>query len=296
MSDPYPSYSEDLRTFNESLENLDEGIRDFMWKRHRTRSVLVFSVSIGLMLLFAGIEFMFFDWRHATEDQFKGAVTLPLLPLIPLIIYIATIRARVTEVFKRQLAEAIGFTYGGEAPMGSVSGHIFEFGNARYLSDVYIGKFGVFPGRFYTYTFVKGSGKHARYYSFTVGEIDYGRTLPHLLLRPENNRLETDWRFPESEALTPEGGFSDRFDYYAEKGKRIEALQVLEPTIMALFHDEFPDFGFETFGTKLYVFCPLYGIRTKQGFIGLHKLLLTLGSRIVPELYNVSAEQDPVYT
>ena len=121
----------------------------------------------------------------------------------------------------------------------------------------------------------------------TLGsEIDTQGNLPHLFMKPDDF---SDFKKPPgTRLLSLEGGFNNHFDVYVPEDSEIEALQILEPDVMAKLIDEFSTFGFECSGTKTYVFKPGTFADNRESLMANIKLLERLYDELIPELKGVA--------
>lgn len=276
--------------FDESINSVSEGASHFFLVRHRVTTLILVFGTLSAVAFFGWLEWRFSDWSMLSGDALQSAFMVPLLPLFVPIAAVIGVSLRVQRQFKQQLAEAIGFSYAESAPIASVGGHIFTFGHDPCLVDVYSGMYDDYhPARIYRLQFTIGYGKSSHVESLPVWEMDYGRTLPQFLLKPKRNfSFSQGWQPPKAVLATLEGNFNEFFELFVEPENQIEVRQLFEPTILALLIDSFREFGFETFGTKLYIFSTEPAMKTKQSFIKLRSLADSLYTHLAPELQNIS--------
>ena len=111
------------------------------------------------------------------------------------------------------------------------------------------------------------------------------RDLP-ILCRPKKWSLEIldQWKPTGYTELPLEGNFNSKFIVYVPQGQVMEALQVLEPNVMAKLMDGFENYGFESVGSKVYLFTQGSMKENRKSLIALYGLVTRFCDTISPEL------------
>ena len=184
--------------------------------------------------------------------------------------------------FMRQFAEKNGFTYEPLGDMATAKGDLFTHGHSNAIWNVVSGTRGDLPIRFFFYTYTTGSGKNRQAHPFTVIEVAFGGSLPHMIL---DNR--DDWYFDglgDGHAKVGTGTvFDEHFILRVKEGLEIEALEVLTPEIMEELIVRGKGYSFEFVDHRLYIWKPKYARRSTElaGFLSLaHYLVDTLAPRL----------------
>jgi len=278
--------SADLRDFNDSIDSVAGGTSEFIWKRHAGLARATIAVTVLLMGAMGYLDILFFSKNPGADPRFP--IVLFLLPLlIPLLLY-KIVAARMQKLFYSQLALALGYAYAPSAPIATASGHLFSIGHDQRISDVLSGTYRDHAARFYTLQFITGSGKSQETHEYFVCEIDAGAVLPEILIKCHTMRSIpfAPWQPPKTVPLTLEGDFNKSFDVYVPDGNQIEALEVLQPDLMASLMDGYASYSFECSGDKLYVFTQNEP-RTKESFQAAAALVDQLFDKLLPRLAEI---------
>lgn len=260
------SFNADLASYNETVLDISESTKDFFWKRHRGYMWTLILIPILLTILF------------------NPAISLFSF-LIPAYI-VWRVHKKMKRLFFIQLAEMLGMRYEPSSDRTTVSGYFFEVGRGGSPTHVLSGSYEGVPIRLYEYQFTTGHGKHKENHPFVVSEIDTQGNLPHVFMKPDD--FSDFGKPPRTRLLSLEGGFNNHFDVYVPEDSEIEALQILEPDVMAKFIDEFSTFGFECSGTKTYVFRKGSFADNRESLMAHIKLLERLYDELIPELKGVA--------
>lgn len=276
------NFGSDLSSFNGTVVDVSESTRAF-FKQHPRYTFWMWTTVVALEVVLAYSGFAYFNWESVLAGENAELVFMFLfLPfLIPIIIY-GWVSARMQKLFFTQLAEVLGMTYEPSADRSTVSGYFFDVGAGDRPRNVLTGAYEGVPIRLYEYHFTTGSGKHKQTHRFVVSEIDTQGNLPHVFMRPEG--FSVLGKPPETKLLSLEGNFNDHFNVYVPEDSEIEALQILEPDVMARLIDEFKAFGFECSGTKTYVFKSGSFADNRESLIQNIKFLERLYDELLPEL------------
>ena len=265
----------------EVIEDIHSGTRRYIRENHAILFGTVLIVCIaGSVALAVSIVL---GLRSGSLRLGSGDFLLPLAPLLIPLGFYAHFRSVVTKVFLRQLAEAIGFTYVGNASYQSVSGTFFSRGHSPRLSNALTGTHKEHPCRIYEYQYTEGSGKNSHTYTYTVFEMAYSSSLPHVLINASS--LFTPLKM---ERVELEGDFDKSFSVYVDQGKQMEVREILQPDVMQDLIASFEGFGMEMSGSNVYVFRK-DTITNRTAFLALIALVDKLFDEILPGLRAASS-------
>lgn len=275
---PVP-FKSDLTSFNESIESISEGTHDFLWHRHRTQYLGTIIVAVLVSTPFLYLSILAF--LHGQDP--RGPLLLAVLPFILPGSYYATVSAKMEQLFYQQLSAALGFTYAHSAPYSTAKGCIFEVGHSASVHDILAGTYRGMPMRLFRYSYAVGSGKYQQWFNHAVCELTVPYALPELLVISKDFGETRIGRPPETVPLQLEGPFNTEFEVYIAEGKQIEALQILEPDVMAELMDTFEGYGFECAPDRVNVFT---NARTysKTDYQQMVKLVDNVFDELIPEL------------
>lgn len=270
----------DLKSYNEDVSDISKSTNDFLWNRHR-----IFSISISIITLAPLIGTIALLATNSIDpDSGTSLLKFSLFFIVLPISIIQWVTQHMKQLFVTQIAPMLNMTY-SETGILPTQGYIFSLGHDRSIRNVFSGTYNNLPLRLYEYTYIVGSGKSRTIHTFTVSEIDVGHTLPHLFMRPK--LYPSMGNPPDTKSLSHEGNFNDYFSVFIPADGQIEALQILEPDVMASFVDDFTKYGFETSDTKIYLFKGSSLTENRELLLEQVNLLQRLYGEIVPELENV---------
>ncbi len=163
---------------------------------------------------------------------------IPAFPWILLVVWFTIIYSRVREAFWKQLALKYGWEYTLSKDISHEKALLFNIGHSPNVSHGISGSYNNHPFHIFEYQYTIGSGKNKTTYSFTVFEIKFTGTFPHLYLN-----YKSDWYsnapsfFSPLAKITLPSEFEDKFKLYSPKEYEIETLQIFTPQIFALLLD-----------------------------------------------------------
>jgi hypothetical protein len=265
-----PAVSEEIIT------DINSGTRRYIREHHRVLWGVVFwmcATLSGAIAIYLGIGLM-----RGTLTINGSEVFAPIcLLFIPLALFLY-FRSVVMKLFLRQLAEAIGFSYVGAAPLESVSGAFFSRGHGQRISGVLSGTYKQHSARIYEYQYTEGYGKSSHTYAFTIFEMKYGATLPHVLINASSLFAPMSM-----EKVELEGNFDEIFSVYVDAGKQMEIREILQPDVMQDLIASFKGFSVEIDGETVYVIRE-QAITDRGAFLSLVALVDKLFDEIIPGL------------
>lgn len=281
------AFSSDLKTYSNEVMDVSQSTRDFLWHRHPLYAFFLFFIPICISI---GIAYLEFTYGQPSPNTLGVTIFFVLIPLsIPVIAY-ANVRSKMQKLFYSELANALGCTYAPSYPKPT-TGLLFSFGQGFQLTNVLSGTYKNISFRLADYTYSIGSGKSQHNYYYVVSELITQSTLPHIMVIPnswEESLLGNKWKPFNTEPLSLEGDFNTKFAVFVEKGKEIEALQILEPDLMLKLMDSFEKFGFECVGSSIYLFTPGTMNENRMSMLALYTLIQRFIDIFLPELTNFS--------
>ena len=180
------------------------------------------------------IIFQKFFQNQSNNDWF------PIIIFLPWIIIIGWIRllyAKVREDFWKQLALKYGWEYTQQKGFEDEKALLFKVGHSKQTSHGIRGDHNGQPLHIFEYAYEIGSKDKSIRFWFTVFEIKFLGSFPHLYLN-----YKKDWysNTPMADSLAeipvpPE--FTKKFKFYAPKEYEIETLEIFTPDIFALLLD-----------------------------------------------------------
>ena len=166
------------------------------------------------------------------------------------------------------------------------SGMIFDNGHSRRIDEALRFKNGTEIGNF---TYITGSGKNQRSFTWGYVRIKLVRRLPHMVLDAKDNNV---WRrfsslsdsFDRSQVLSLEGNFDDYFTLYAPIKYERDALYVFTPDVMAALIDHGRQYDIEIIDDELFIYnITRFKLETPQLYGPLLKIINTIGGELVDQ-------------
>lgn len=197
----------------------------------------------------------------------------------------ATFALRAEEretLFWKVVAEERGYAYERKPHFQNVS-LVFREGRGRFAKHGLIGTVENQGFRFFQYSYVVGSGKSSRTYSYSVFEVTFSGSFPHIYLNNEHNRDLSGFKEAFLNRIGLPAAFDAKFRLYGPKGYEIEVLEVLTPDVLALLMDEGWEHDTEIVDSKLYMFCERQ-VRTRAELDTELKRLSAATSLLAPRL------------
>ena len=200
--------------------------------------------SYGWLIILGGGAFdalLLYRFGAALFDSALFAV-LFMAPWLALFGWFAHIRSKVQLQFWKAFAASRGWTYVENKSIIGEKALLFREGSERRVLHAIEGGLARMPLSILEYQFTTGSGKHKQTHYYTVFELVFSGSFPHLYL---NNQRNGDY-LPLSERLfLPRlplpAAFEKEFKLYAPKQYEIEALQIFSPdTLQFLLDTKWP--------------------------------------------------------
>lgn len=196
-----------------------------------------------LLILVGGTEafllYRFSGTTVASEDLFTF---LLLAPWFGFFIWYALVAAKMRGEFWKKFAASRGWTYEEDKDISAEKALLFTVGRARTAIHAVTGTLLGQPLSIFEYEYTLGGGKHKRTYHFTVFELLFSGSFPHLFL---NNTENSDYLLLFNRLSLPAlhlpAEFEKRFKLSAPKQYEIEAFQIFSPDTLAfLLSQEWP--------------------------------------------------------
>lgn len=251
--------------------------------------LVIFSLVEAGILAIAGYGLFLGDFDTLSSFLLLAAM-LPIFGIaLPVSIVAASFERSIQKQFRHEIERQLGLTYTSFGDSKTLSGEIFRMGHSPWITKQYSGLYRDFPVRMFNFGYTVGQGKYSETKWLLVREFDCGFPLPEFVLMPKSLPREGPlWKPRNTSRVRLEGNFSDHFDVWIETQHEIEAMVVLEPHVMTLMLDEFPECGFECSGTKFYVFSNRSMPSRVMDFVKDQGRVRHLFDEILPELRQVS--------
>lgn len=163
---------------------------------------------------------------------------LIFLPWFFIIGWLCLLYGNIRKAFWMQLALKYKWEYTFTKNISYEKALLFKIGHSQAARHGIIGSYNNLPFHIFEYDYTVGSGKHKTTYYFTVFEIKFTGTFPHLYLN-----YKSDWysnspsMFSSLAKISVPKEFEDKFKLYAPKEYEIETLEIFTPEIFALLLD-----------------------------------------------------------
>lgn len=285
-----PSYHlvPDIGDFNDTIDDVDDGVQTYIWNRRRMAFLAVCLVSAALFVGIWSLEASYYA-HHVGGPQ-------PPFPLIafalPIGFYLM-VRAELQHLFMQQIARAIGFDYQATGGLRGLQGKFFQLGTSRQVKDLLSGRYRGCPIEIFNYSFTVQQGRSSRNESYTIFALTFAGVLPDIALTPKSF-LGADSLAcaPDGTvAISLEGDFNDHFRLYAPNTFQVEIREIFQPDLMAELVETYKSYRIEMAGSRIYVVSP--EISNKAKFLAAHDLIDRLFDRMVPKLAAVARVPEP---
>ncbi len=225
------------------ITNVESAVWSLIRNKYKTHTGLVVVVIVAWLILMSVFGF------------FGGAI---IAPIVLVVFFYAFLYQKAYAAFMQQFAESKGYTYADTGDISLLEGSIFINGHSRTMSNVVRGTFNDHQFQLFKYSYTVGSGKNKRTYIFTIFELDFEKTMPHIVLLSKFNNTfhyNMDMNIQGKDLLTLEGNFSKYFDLYTTRDLEIETLEIFTPDVMAELIDHSHKYSIEFVDDKIYICC-----------------------------------------
>ncbi len=281
----------DIDGFNDNIDDVDEGVYDYIWNRRRTLFLGVCLASVVLCAGLWGVELSYYAGISRPPDS--RIFLYPLAAFVlPIGLYLH-FRAQLQHLFMQQIASAIGFGYESTGSLRALHGEFFQLGTSPGIEDVLSGVYHGCPIEIFNYRFTVHQGKSAHTEYYTIFALTFDGKLPDIALAPKSflgaGSLASA---PDADAkITLEGDFNEHFYLYAPKTFEVEIREIFQPDLMAELVEKYRSYRIEIADSRMYVIGPLICNRAK--FLAAHDLIDQLYDRVVPKLKAVASVPAP---
>jgi len=215
------------------VNNVDQSVREYIKKYGLFFLLLVIFFCLGLL---------------------KQSLQLLSISFSLFVLGIIALYVMAQGQFMRQVAAVLDCKYSEQGDIKTVNGELFKIGYSQRIFNVLSGSYKSFPLRIYNYQTNFRVGKNQETYSYTVFEITYDCSLPHVLLIAKEGYIFMNPRLPGGIQINLEGDFYKYFNLYAENDFELEVFRIFTPDNMAQLIDKGRGLNFEFCENKLYIF------------------------------------------
>ncbi|MDP3996851.1 MAG: hypothetical protein Q8P86_04140 [bacterium] len=159
--------------------------------------------------------------------------------LIPAIWY-GTLYVKAKEAFWKQFAKSRGWTHKTYKNLNAEKALLFKEGHSGKVGHIVEGNYQNHSLQIFEYVYVTGSGKHKSDHYYTVFEVLFDGTFPHLYLNNHTDSKHfglTKRFFPPRPRLSLPSEFENKFHLYVPKEYEIEAYEVFSPDTLQFLID-----------------------------------------------------------
>lgn len=189
--------------------------------------------------------------------EFSDALALMAIPWAFLIGWYLRILLKARSEFWKQLAVKKGWTYEPTADVSHEKAAMFHIGHSRVALNNIEGSYKDDPFRIFEYTYIVGHGKSSRAYRFTIFEIKFEGTFPHVYLNRKGDLYSHVSSMKSSLTKLPvPNEFEKAFELYAPQKYEVEALQIFTPDVFALLLDKGWNYEMEFVDGELVIYKP----------------------------------------
>lgn len=163
---------------------------------------------------------------------------LMIFPWFFVIMWFYIAYSKIREAFWKQLALQYKWEYTFSRDISHEKALLFHAGNSMSAEHGVKGIYNEQPFQIFEYYYTIGSGRNKTTYEFTVFEIKFTGTFPHLYLNYKNDWYSnTPPIFSSLAKISVPKEFENKFKLYAPKEYEIETLEIFTPEIFALLID-----------------------------------------------------------
>ncbi len=162
---------------------------------------------------------------------------------------------KIREAFWQQLATKYGWEYSFTKDLTAEKALLFQMGHSPAVHNGIKGSYNDMPFHIFEYDYTVGSGKHKSIHSFTVFEIKFTGTFPHLYLNYKNDSYSnTPSMFSSIAKVSLPRDFENEFKLYVPKEYEIEALEIFTPDVFSVLIDLKWDYDMEFADGELVIY------------------------------------------
>lgn len=244
---------EEFQTFTQSVPyaNVDEAVKAYAskWVSAHARALVVPALIVVALI----------GWAvFAEEDPARAWLQLLWIPVMVAVLVWGYFRTQGIALFYQGIASAWKWEYGAHSAPTNYAATLFKVGHSQLLSNMMSGVAGSASAFIANFQYTIGSGKSAHRYTNTVAMLDLLHQVPHVLLAVDQDRFDSAVlaRVRNFRAVPLEGLFEKRVGLYVESGFELEALQIMNVTLLEKLDTLWSKFSLEFVGSELYVYAP----------------------------------------
>jgi hypothetical protein len=156
------------------------------------------------------------------------------LPWMVFLAWCYIIYAEAQTAFWKQLAMKYGWEYTRHRKISKEKALLFQIGHTKMADHGIVGSYNSQPFYIFEYVYVTGKGKTRVAHQFTVFEVKFTGTFPHLYLNCRNDwYANTPSPLSALATIPVPKEFSKQFKLYAPKEYEIETLEIFTPEVFA---------------------------------------------------------------
>lgn len=231
--------------------NVNEAVKAYAsgWLFRHARALVV-----PALLVAAIVGWALFD----EKDLARAWLQLLWVPVMIAFLVFGHFRTQGLALFYQGIASAWAWEYRAYALPKQYAAALFKAGHSQLLRNMLSGEVGASPAFVANFQYTVGSGKSAHTYTNTVAMLALTGQVPHLLLAVDKDRFDSAVlsRVNNFVPVPLEGMFETRVGLYVEAGFELEALQIIDVTMLEKLDTAWPQFSLEFVGSELYVYAP----------------------------------------
>jgi hypothetical protein len=149
------------------------------------------------------------------------------------IIWLSITYDKIRHTFWNQLALKYKWEYIPIKDIQEEKALLFKTGHSKIASHGINGNYNYQPFHIFEYSYTIGQGKNKQIFSFTVFEIKFTGTFPHLYLDTKHDFYSNmSLLFSSAVRIPLPRDFEKKFELYAPKEYEIEALEIFTPNVL----------------------------------------------------------------
>ena len=217
---------------DEYEEVLDTKKAFFQDSKKRKKAITLFVVIILIW------SFLCFKFLPKTIWLSQSGFFTFAIPWFIAIWYFSSIYAKIRKAFWKQLALKYKWKYTPTKNITEEKALIFGKGYSKKAQNSIGGNYNNLPLYIFEYQYTVPGGKNSHTYYFTVFEVKFTGTFPHLYLNYKNDLYSNSpLMFSSFAKISLPQEFANKFKLYVPKEYEMEALQIFTPDIFALLLD-----------------------------------------------------------
>lgn len=206
--------------------------------------ILFISTLFTLFLLVATVS--------SVKSIYQGGllVVWAFVPILFPLVYLLFIQNELVSLLWMKVAEINGWEYKSGSDTKEEHGIMFQQGHSgtifRRIDGVVDGR----KFRMFNYTFIVGSGKYQRPYSYTVFAFKFNGSFPHIYLNNKHNSYSINI----GEKVPIPSDFEKQFILSAPRKYEMEALEIFTPDVLIKMLDKKFYHDIELVGSEVILF------------------------------------------